>query len=88
MSRDLKEVRNKLVESEVTLIQADCKCKGPEVGAGLSQKWLGDQCSYSSERGGDREKLRPERPAHVPLGDVVKTLNSWVARALPRSMKM
>ena len=33
---------------------------------------------------GEEEERRSERPALVPLGDVLKALNSCPARALPR----
>lgn len=62
----------------------DNKRQGPKLGAGLSQKWIGDQCSQSSGRPGEEEETRSERPALGPVGDVLKALHSCPARALPR----
>lgn len=36
---------------------------------------------------GKGAELMPERPAHVASWDILKTLNSWAARALLRPMK-
>lgn len=82
LNRDLKELRNRLVESGVRSPREKEQQRQWSWGrSSLSQK------QETVREGGEGAELSTKRPTHVASWDILKTLNSWAVRALLQPMK-